>query len=92
MHLDTNQLENLARFAKTPDGYQFIQILRAKLVEVEAKLRSQSGEELYRTQGRALQLDELLADVTTADDRLNRSASVLKQAQRRFALMDGSAA
>lgn len=92
MHLDASQLEFLARFSKSPEGYTLIKLLRAKLAEVEGKLRTQSGEELYRTQGRAVQLDELLADIATADEKLTRSASVLVKAQRRFAIMDGSAA
>lgn len=48
-------------------------MLQAKLGEVEAKLRTSTGEEVYRTQGRALVLDELIADIETASQKLNRT-------------------
>lgn len=73
MRLTEDQLQFLARFSKSPEGHLFLSILRAKLSEREAKLRTATGEEVYRQQGRALELDELIADVTDAMQKLNRS-------------------
>jgi hypothetical protein len=73
MQLSSSQLTFLARFAKTPDGRAMFELLKAKLAEREASLRKQTGEEIYRCQGRALELDELLADITEAGTRLTRS-------------------
>lgn len=60
------------------------------MVEVESKLRTQVGEELYRQQGRAVQLDELIADITEANDKLTVSKSA-KQRPRMLAAIDGNA-
>lgn len=73
MHLSEEQLQFLARFSKSPDGRAFVLMLQAKLGEVEAKLRTSTGEEVYRTQGRALVLDELIADIEGAWQKLNRA-------------------
>lgn len=74
MHLSGEQLAFLARFSKTPDGRFLLGVLQAKLAEREQKLRSAVGEEVYRTQGRALELDELIADIIKAEQKLTRSA------------------
>jgi len=52
-------------------------MLQAKLGEIEAKLRTATGEEVYRTQGRALVLDELIADIEAAQQKLNRTVPTL---------------
>lgn len=75
MHLSEEQLQFLARFSKSPDGRALVLMLQAKLGAVEAKLRTSTGEEVYRTQGRALVLDELIADIEGAQQKLNRAAS-----------------
>lgn len=72
MRFTTEQLTFLARFSKSPDGRQVVDILNAKLAEVEKGLRSATGEEIYRQQGRALELDELLADIKDATAKLTR--------------------
>lgn len=90
MHLSESQLLFLARFAKSPDGREFLELYRAKLAEVEGKLRTQAGEELYRQQGRAIQLDELIADITDANKRLTRS-SPLASPTRKIAFTEGLA-
>lgn len=76
MHLDSTQLQFLARFSKTPDGQFLIGVLQAKLKEVEANLRRTTGEEVYRCQGRALELDDLMTLFESADASLKRSASI----------------
>jgi len=73
MRLDGNDLLFLARFSKLPEGKLFLGLLERKLKEREAKLRTAVGEEVHRQQGRALELDELIADIAQAQDRLNRS-------------------
>lgn len=73
MRMTTEQLEFLGRFSKSPDGQFLLSILQAKLSEREASLRTSVGEEVYRAQGRALELDELIADITDATAKLNRS-------------------
>lgn len=72
MHLNGEQLTFLARFSKSPEAAALLGLLRAKLAERDANLRIKVGEEVYRQQGRALELDELIADITQANARLNR--------------------
>lgn len=72
MKLSGEQLQFLGRFSKSPDGQFLLTILRAKLAERDEALRKTSGEDVYRTQGRALELDELVADITDANEKLNR--------------------
>lgn len=73
MHLSSDDLAFLDRFSKTPDGQYLLKLLRAKLAEREQKLRTATGEEVYRNQGRALELDEMIAEVTTAQQKLTRN-------------------
>ena len=48
-------------------------MLQKKLAEVDERLRTATGEDLYRTQGRAQQLDELIREAVTADQVIKRS-------------------
>ena len=73
MALTTQDLDLLRRLAKTPDGKALVQILEKKLRERDEKLRSATGEELYRSQGRAQELAELLGALAEADTRLKRT-------------------
>lgn len=77
MHLNGEYLDFLARFAKSPEGRVLLGLLQAKLRERETKLRAAAGEEVYRVQGRALELDELIADITSAQLKLNRTSPTL---------------
>lgn len=90
MRLSESQLLFLARFAKSPEGREFLELLRAKVGHCDVKLRTETGEMLYRTQGRALELDEMIADITEAHQRLTTNASAA-QRPRKFVLTDGSA-
>ena len=83
MHLTADDLGFLARLSKSPDGRRLVMLLQAKLKEREQKLRRSTGEEVHRDQGRALELDELIADIEQAEQKLTRSASpVTSQARR----------
>jgi hypothetical protein len=82
MHLTRESLEFLARFAKSPEGIRFKAVLEGKLADVSKDLRSLAGEQIYRAQGKALMLDELLADLNDAQTRLNRSTPARSQGQR----------
>ena len=73
MRLSSADLLFLARFSKSPDGQALLKILEAKLAEVHAGLRTHDGTALYRDQGRAQQLDEIMSDITEATARLDRA-------------------
>jgi hypothetical protein len=83
MQLTGQQLNFLARLSKSPDGQALLQIFQARLAERDAALRRVIGEEVYRNQGRALELSEIIADITEADARLTRNVqSVSSRTQR----------
>lgn len=74
MHLSSLQLQFLSRLSKSPDGQLLLQVLQAKLAESDATLRSATGEEVYRAQGRAKALADLIGDLTSASDKLTRTS------------------
>jgi len=45
------------------------------LAEADGKLRTARGEDIFRTQGAATALAELIADITSAEKRLTQAAS-----------------
>lgn len=75
MRLSNEQLEFLARLNKAPEGPLLLAFLQAKLRERDTALRTATGEEVYRSQGRATELDELIADITQAQARLTRAVA-----------------
>lgn len=75
MRLNNTQLQFLARVATTPDGKVLVDLLQARLRERDAKLRASTGEEVFREQGRALELAELIDDFAQAQQRLERAVS-----------------
>lgn len=81
MQLKQEQLQFLERLNKSPDGQFLLQILRAKQSERDAALRTTKGEDVYRAQGRALELDELVADIIEASQRLTRIQPSVKRTQ-----------
>lgn len=74
MRLSTDDLAFLARLSKSPDGRRLLQLLQAKQTECNDKLRSTTGEEVLRWQGRALAVDEMIADIAQAEQKLTRNA------------------
>lgn len=73
MHLTGTQLQFLSRLSKSPDGLMLLQVLQAKLAESDLKLRSATGEEVYRAQGRAQAFAEIIGDLAKADEKLTRN-------------------
>lgn len=82
MHLSKDQLTFLAGFARSAQGQGFKKLLADRLAEVDKDLRSLSGENLYRAQGKALMLDEMLTTIDEAQTRLERSLPARSQGQR----------
>lgn len=74
MRLDNDDLAFLARLSKSPDGRRLLQMLQAKQAECNDKLRTTTGEEVLRWQGRALAVDEMIADIAQAEQKLTRNA------------------
>lgn len=72
MALTNTDLRLLRSFFHTPEGKMYVAMLETKLVEADANLRTATGEDLYRKQGRAQQLHELIGDLTGADQILKR--------------------
>lgn len=72
MPLSTNELQILRAFFGRPEGKLWVGMLEGKLAAVDVQLRTATGEQLYRHQGRAQQLDELIRELTEADEKLKR--------------------
>lgn len=79
MGLDQVDLEALRRYARSPEGRGLVLILEKKLRDSDLKLRELLGEHLVRQQGRSLQLQELIDDLTKADQVLERQALTRRQ-------------
>lgn len=60
MQLSDSQLDFLARFQRSPEGKLLIEIYETELREWDVKLRNATGEDVYRLQGRAKQLEEMI--------------------------------
>lgn len=82
MKLEVSDLQFLERFSQSPDGAYLLKILRAKLAERDKALRAARGEDVYRTQGAASELDELITDITEARQRLTRNPPTRHASQR----------
>jgi division protein CdvB (Snf7/Vps24/ESCRT-III family) len=77
MTLTSDQLQFLARFSKSPEGKSLVSMYEAELAEVDGKLRKATGEDIYRLQGQASQLDEMIGRIKTADSKANSKRPVL---------------
>lgn len=75
MKLDSADLEFLRRFARSPEGKLWVGILQRNQSGTDVRLRTSTGEELFRQQGRAQLLAELLDQVTEAEKKIERSAT-----------------
>lgn len=74
MSFTNAQLLDLSRFARLPEGQLFVELLKLRLAEHDAKLRTATGEDLPRTQGKAQAVQQLIEDITQAGTRLQRIA------------------
>lgn len=77
MTLTSEQLHFLARFWKSPEGKFLVSMYEAELAEVDVKLRRAVGEDVYRLQGQASQLEEMIGRIKTADSKANSKRPVL---------------
>jgi hypothetical protein len=53
-------LDMLRRFGSTPEGRLLVAVLQDRLADCDRRNRRAIGEDLYRSQGRALEIEELL--------------------------------
>lgn len=72
--LTGEDLQNLRALYFRPEGKALVAVLERLLKERDKRLRSAVGEDLYRTQGRAQELQELLQAIEESDQTLNRQA------------------
>lgn len=64
MHLTGEQVSFLSRLGKTPDGQHLLMLIQAEIAECNGRLRTLSGDDLLREQGRARCFDELVKNLT----------------------------
>lgn len=72
MALTTEELQALRSLSRAPEGRALVAMLERMQSDADVKLRSASGDDLLRKQGRAQQLDELLKALKSADEVINR--------------------
>jgi hypothetical protein len=75
MTLTSDQLLFLARFSKSPEGKFLVSMYEAELAEVDGKLRKAVGEDIYRLQGRASQIEEMIDRIKTAERKATSGRS-----------------
>lgn len=78
--LNKEELQFLTLFNRNPDGERLKLILKKKLEAADLDCRTKEEVHVYRAQGAALMLRELLNDIERAEDKL-RSATVRPIAQ-----------
>lgn len=66
------QLADLARFGRLPEGKVFVDFVKMRLAHHDAQTRIATGEEVYRSQGRAQALDEVIKMIEGAEANLAR--------------------
>jgi hypothetical protein len=77
--LDNADLQFLARLNRSPEGSYLLTVLRARLADRDATLRKARGEDVFRAQGRADELADLIGDITKAQDQLTRNQPALRR-------------
>jgi hypothetical protein len=58
--LTQQDLDLLRRFGALPEGRLLVSVLQSRLTDYDQRNRRAIGEDLYRTQGRALEIEDLL--------------------------------
>lgn len=71
MTLTSDQLAFLARLSKSPEGKFQVSMYTDELADLDAKLRKATGDDIYRLQGRAQQLEEMIGRITGAEGKSN---------------------
>jgi flagellar hook-basal body complex protein FliE len=72
MPLTNSELQTLRSFFWLPEGKLFVAMLKDKLAESDAKLRRLTGEALNQQQGKSQQLEELIRELSEAEQSLKR--------------------
>lgn len=67
-----NDLETLRMLKNSPLGDLFMKTLSDLLSEYTQSCRHQDGNALYRAQGKAQAIEDLIEQVTTAHDQIQR--------------------
>lgn len=75
MTLTSEQLHFLARFWKSPEGKFLVSMYEAELAEVDVKLRKATGDDIYRLQGRASQLEVMIERIKNSDSNATSKRS-----------------
>jgi hypothetical protein len=72
MPLTKEDLNGLARFARLPEGQLFVGLLEKRLAEHDKTLRTARGEDIFRAQGAAQAVEQIIKDITQAPTNLQR--------------------
>ncbi len=67
-------LRDLDRCKRLPEGQLFVELLKMRLAESDAKMRTAKGDEIFVQQGKSQALQQILDDIEQAGDRLLRQA------------------
>lgn len=70
--LTDQEIAALYRINAGVDGQILRQLLERRLSEAEAVLRTTEGAEMHRTQGRAIELEQLVVDLFGARQKLDQ--------------------
>lgn len=68
--LSVDELRTLANLARLPEGRAFVSLLKSNLSDTDIKSRRLSGDELMRSLGCAVALEELILALETAQDKV----------------------
>ena len=77
MRFDKSQLQVLEHLNSRPEGQLLVEMLRGKEAELVARMRTATGEEVFRAQGRLQEVAEWITALTTASKALNSTPPTL---------------
>lgn len=83
-HLSTEDMRTLAALARSPFGISLTKVLREDLAHADERLRAAQGEEVFRAQGRAQAIAELIERLVRAPQKADSALSPTKVATSRF--------
>lgn len=70
--LTEQEIATLVRLNAGIDGHVLSGLLERRLAEVEKTLRTTEGAEMHRAQGRAIELEQLIADLFGARKKMDQ--------------------